>query len=769
MEAELAELKSKFPESVGATQETVTQEQEQEQEAEEIEEVEEAEEKVDPLKDINDEVSKEEETDNFEDFLGDYDNKKKPPFQKKSFTQTNEAKLAELKEQLKWALSLDNVDNTYVENLRKQIAEVENKIKKSVFDATQKKGKSKKKFEGDAANETIAENPGLFDYIKGVLKKAFPNVSVEMVDSMLEKYGVDALGSAFKNSVNIQKDSAQQTTILHEFAHIYIDLLGRNHPLVKLGLELVKGTELHRKAKENYPELSEQDQLMEALVESVAIKGLSRLRTNFEGTNFDKFKAWATRFWNRIRGLFNSKYYNEIDAITRKMLNGSVKDKTGLNPRVQFQKKLSNAYSQAVNLATTAIAGLRMSAVRDSSVNYDKLNTVKAEIYSAFYQRYLDEKNNDIVTTNPIFNDINLKEPTIQEFYKAVKENKPDVFEFVENASNSASTVSRFLSEQEGQDEGLKQPDTENHIKANKGFSPSVKSVLSSMVDNQGHPIDTNEVFRFVATIASNSLSAEDFFQRVKERRDRNSNNLISDRVYNILKSMPSDDRQLLIFEMSNTVQTPFKKFAFLENYKGKGEEKKNKLVIKQLNKDYEAGETAKAYLINIKTFSDQDAEETKKQMFGDVAPYNRYSLGSLIRPSGYFGQRFAKNKIPTEQDRKRYNQLVSSLLNENVPVEYTDSVIDKKHKPGETYTPAQNLLSRLYSQTKAKDKPPFVAKDIDSHLSKIAKEVEGYESLVNNFINSKGENVTTTSVGHSMTDVIKRYRDDVASPKRNN
>ena len=134
-----------------------------------------------------------------------------------------------------------------------------NQDKKSKF--------QKKKFtNNEKANETIAENPGLFFFVKNALRKMFPNISVEMVDSMLAKYGVDALGSAFKNVVNIQRDSAQQTTILHEFAHIYVDMLGRNHPLVKTGLDLVRDTELHERAKKEYPELSEQDQLMEALV-----------------------------------------------------------------------------------------------------------------------------------------------------------------------------------------------------------------------------------------------------------------------------------------------------------------------------------------------------------------------------------------------------------------------------------------------------------------------------------------------------------------------
>ena len=633
----------------------------------------------------------------------------------------------------------------------------------------------KKKFtNNEKANETIAENPGLFFFVKNALKKMFPNISVEMVDSMLAKYGVDALGSAFKNVVNIQRDSAQQTTILHEFAHIYVDMLGRNHPLVKMGLDLVRDTELHERAKKEYPELSEQDQLMEALVESIAIKGLGQLRTSFEGTTLEKIQAWLKRFWNRIKGLANSKAYNEIDAITRQMLRGGVKNKNGLSSRVKFQKSISNAYAEAVNITTNAVAKLRMAAVRDPKIKFNDLDTVKAEIYANLWTRYEQEKDIDQVTTNPIFQKIDLEEPSPMNLYKAIQKEDKKLFDFIENTSKNVSDVSRFEIEEKADqvNEGLTKPDSDSAIKASKGFSPSVKSVLSSMVDNEGNSIDVNEVFRYVASIASNSINDQDFLRRVKERRDRNSDNIISDRVYNILESMPAQDKQLLIFEMASAVQTPFKKFAFLENFR-KEEGNKNKLVIRQLNKNYEAGIAAASMLANVKSFTDNDANETKEEIFGDNRLYASQSFARLISPSGYFGEKFQKNRIITEKLKKEYNQVVSAIVGEEVPRTFTDKLTAKKPSPTATtnITPAQNFLSRIYSKTNTTEegRPPefFEKARIDSYLEEIAKEIDGTDSLTNSFINSSGQNVSSTGLGHSMTDTMNRYRDDVANPQR--
>ena len=657
--------------------------------------------------------------------------------------------------------SKDEEEASFFDSLGK-----EDKTNKKGDDKTNDLPFQKRKFtEENKTNETISENPDLFNYIKGVLKKAFPNVTVNMINSMLEKYGVDALASAYKNAVDIQKDSAVQTSIIHEFAHIYVDMLGKDHPLVKAGLSLMEGTDLHKRAIQEYPEsegYSKEDQLMEALVESIAIKNLSTLRTNFEGTSFDKFTAYAKRLWNRIKGLFNSKYYNEIDTIAKEMINTRVKNKNGVSSRVQFQKNISPKLSELINTVQNSISQLRMYAVRNPEIDYESKNVQGVETYSNLLIKYKQEKDPNTVTLNPIFENINLEEPSLQNLYLAIKENNPEFHEFIQNSINSVTKKSN-LEKEEGLPE--ENSNSSNPIKANKGFSPSVKSLLGALVDNEGNPIDTNEVFRFVAAIANTSLNGEDFFRRIKDRKEKNNNSIISDRVYNMLKSMPSKDRQLLVFEMSNAVQTPYAKFAFLQNYKNNNDSVGNKLLIRQLNKDYETGIVADVYLKKIKTFSDQDALQLKQELFGNLYPNS--TLGEMIKARGYFGERFAKYKSVTNDNRKKYNELISTLLGEEVPLSYTDKIIDN-NKTTDRYTEAQNLIGRIYSQTNTdNESKPFSETGIDSILNKIAKEVEGSQGLVNSFLNSRGERVSTTGLGHSMTDVIKRYRDDIASPQR--
>ena len=62
------------------------------------------------------------------------------------------------------------------------------------------------------------------------------------------------------------------------------------------------------------------------------------------------------------------------------MVDSTVKDKNGVNSRVQFQKDLSSTFSKAVNLVQDSVSKLRMYAVRNPGTPYEDFNFQLKEI-----------------------------------------------------------------------------------------------------------------------------------------------------------------------------------------------------------------------------------------------------------------------------------------------------------------------------------------------------------------------------------------------------
>ena len=614
--------------------------------------------------------------------------------------------------------------------------------------------------EVSAANETIKNNPTLFNNIRNFFKAAFPNVSVEIVDSMMEKYGFDALASAYNNMINIQKDTALQSSIIHEYAEIYVASLGLDHPLVKMGMELVKGTEMHKRAIEAYPELSAEGQLKEALMETIALKGLAQLKTKFEGTTTEKIMAWLKRFWNRIAGMFNSKNYNELDKLTKGLLNNRTTYKTSSLSGVRFQKNYSSTKAAAGMYIQNTISKIRLAAIKNPDIDVNNPVLLRREIYEVLLQRYYTEKDPEKTTSDKIFENINLKEDAnITDFFNAIQEKNEWLKNFINESIKSVTRVSKVTDRDLAENEGIIKADSSNAIKANKGFSPSVRSVISSIVDNEGKAMPINEVYRYVASVATSSLNAEDFFRRIKQKTIDHPDNLIYDRVYNLLKHVGKEDRQMLLYEMSNVRQNVSKKFGLSKEIDRITGIIKNKSYVKQLNKDYETSTTAGNYLNNIKNFNDIEALEN---IFEDeMGWYQNFSLQAVTQSNSEFAKRLSAVKI-TERTRTQYNQLLSLLIGNEVPKEYTDSLIDSG------IDNAQKLLYRVATNTpnykfgKGALQEPL---DINSTLSKIAQAVEGTEGLLNSYVNSNGENVTSTSVTHWMDDLARMYQ--AADPKR--
>ena len=92
-------------------------------------------------------------------------------------------------------------------------------------------------------------------------------------------------------TIKINPNIAKEDTVYHEFGHIYVDLLGVNHPLVQSGINQLKGTDLYEQVKERYPEYTGEMLDKEVLVTAIGLEGAKITRQN---------PNWMQQLINRI-------------------------------------------------------------------------------------------------------------------------------------------------------------------------------------------------------------------------------------------------------------------------------------------------------------------------------------------------------------------------------------------------------------------------------------------------------------------------------------
>lgn len=102
---------------------------------------------------------------------------------------------------------------------------------------------------------------------------------------------------------------ASRDSIFHEFGHIYVDLLGYEHPLVQRGISQVKNTELWDRVAKLYPELNDKKLAKEVLTTAVGIEAQERhdeiqkaagLAKSSVLTNIKNWLFWVNRFFRAV-------------------------------------------------------------------------------------------------------------------------------------------------------------------------------------------------------------------------------------------------------------------------------------------------------------------------------------------------------------------------------------------------------------------------------------------------------------------------------------
>jgi len=161
-----------------------------------------------------------------------------------------------------------------------------------------------------------------------VLQSTFKEYDVELVpDKTMEEKGAIVIKENGKITIKYNPDKATKDTIIHEYGHLFIEILGMEHPLVQSGLKMLKGTAIENFVLKNYPELTGEDFNKEVLATAIGLKGAEL----YDGNNKPLFLKWLDLILDKISGLVGVKK-DSIKELATVILSGKTLDKTELNP-----------------------------------------------------------------------------------------------------------------------------------------------------------------------------------------------------------------------------------------------------------------------------------------------------------------------------------------------------------------------------------------------------------------------------------------------------
>jgi hypothetical protein len=205
-------------------------------------------------------------------------------------------------------------------------------------------------------------NKQKIDLLKSAFKNAGIEVEIILDDSLEENANIEYV-SKDKAVIRINPNKNFKDTIPHEFSHLYIDLLGYNHPLVQSAIEQLKESksDLFELIKEKYPELSNEELEKELLVTVMGFK------------SEDVFKDMELKSKNRLTFLIN-RIFRAIAEIFGKKPDFA---------KQLFENMVSSKFEDALN--PLVLGQLSKSKISDIENKFKDIELIKEE-ESSFYK-----------------------------------------------------------------------------------------------------------------------------------------------------------------------------------------------------------------------------------------------------------------------------------------------------------------------------------------------------------------------------------------------
>jgi len=155
-------------------------------------------------------------------------------------------------------------------------------------------------------------------------------ITVEHVDSLKSRVGVDAVGAAdiLNKLVLIAEGKEDVTTLPEETAHFAIELLGEPNPLVQRMLQVIESHPIYKETFSQYNELYEGDvnkRKKEAAGKLLAQVIISKDQETTDNTPAGILKT-LTALWNKVLDFFRPMKSSELDKVVEDVY-GKVADK----------------------------------------------------------------------------------------------------------------------------------------------------------------------------------------------------------------------------------------------------------------------------------------------------------------------------------------------------------------------------------------------------------------------------------------------------------
>ena len=228
----------------------------------------------------------------------------------------------------------------FIANFRKQADSIFSDINNSNL-------KVRDMMPADVAGELLStDDPELSKFVFDHLRKAYPGVLFFESREEFEKFAIkngaiglninpNAIGHAFANAVYIDPVKAVQSTMLHEYGHIYFDALPEDNKVKKA---------LRSLYSEQMPGRSQED-IDEAIVLDIGRAGVDIARVEIEESQLDRFLNLLKRFWRDVKILFGQYDKNDL---TQKLAwavwsnQGSIKTNTNYADAIIRNMVLAN-------------------------------------------------------------------------------------------------------------------------------------------------------------------------------------------------------------------------------------------------------------------------------------------------------------------------------------------------------------------------------------------------------------------------------------------
>lgn len=128
--------------------------------------------------------------------------------------------------------------------------------------------------------------------------------------------------AAGKPVILINPDAIFSDTVIHEFAHIFIDAFpgGLANKRLQKALKSLEGTELEAQVRALYPELSEEMLQKEILATAIGMEGSVIFSDPKKATAFNSFKEWFFEFLKRTFGI----EMDVVNSLTKELLTQTV-------------------------------------------------------------------------------------------------------------------------------------------------------------------------------------------------------------------------------------------------------------------------------------------------------------------------------------------------------------------------------------------------------------------------------------------------------------